>query len=65
MTMVQIKCDKCGMILHEPIFRLIMTDGQVTKEAQFCEEHGQKLHDVIMRYAAFIKKADDETVELD
>ena len=56
--MVKILCDKCGKPLVEPIFRVIITDGTMTKEAQFCDEHAQRLHDSLMRYASY-KEADD------
>jgi hypothetical protein len=62
--MVQVKCDKCGRILHEPIFRLIMTDGAMTKEAQFCEEHAQKMHDAVMKYASYTEDVKDDGMDI-
>ena len=64
--MVVVKCDNCGKVLKEPIFRLIMTDGSVTKEAHFCDEHAQKLHDAVLKYAHFNDtETEGEDVTLD
>lgn len=62
--MIKALCDNCGRKLHEPFLRVILTDGQTSREAHFCDEHGQKIHDAIQKFASYKEDDSEEAMAL-